>query len=435
MQTRPTDQADRRDPTDGSRARSNLTRVYVAAGGIITVGASLAVFLSNFAHSPLQLVLLTLSVLAGGAVVIAVLVALLRHWNRRIRVPLVGVLIVGVLLASGAVVLVYRRGGPPLSEVTIAVGSEDVDLFNDSGLKDVLADHGLQMTATAFGSLTIATDVRANDYDLALPSSAVTTDALLDNVGRSAPARPLFTTPLVVLTWKPLRAALERAGLATLGSDGMYQFHIGKYLDLARRGVTWTQLAGDAYPNPQHVQLRITDPGQSNSGLMFLAAASYVLNSDAVVSDPQQAAAIATRLKPLLDSMGELDTSTKYLFDEYLSQGMSGRPLVLSYESLYVARVMQGGLPPDAVMMYVDPIVNSEHTLVQLNGGLSRRGFDALTNDPKVQQIAEAPYGFRGDPAYVANMSHRGIAVEQNLDAIPVPKLGRLKEMLDVLAG
>jgi hypothetical protein len=154
-----------------------------------------------------------------------------------------------------------------------------------------------------------------------------------------------------------------------------------------------------------------------------------------VISDPRQAGAIARQIKPLLDSMGELDTSTKYLFDEYLSQGMSGRPLVLSYESLYVARSLQGGLPPDAVMMYVDPVVNSEHTLVQLNDGLGRQGFNALTNDPRVQQIAEASSGFRGDPAYVANMSQRGIAVEQNLDAIPVPKLARLKEMLDVLAG
>jgi hypothetical protein len=440
------------DPPSGGRGggrdgepprKVSFSGTSITVVSVLAAAGGLAPFIQGYAKTPLELILFTVLALAIGTAVLVTPFVIRAHGHRRVQARLVvvvisGALAVAVSLALGAGVAILLRPGSAPTRVSIAVGSEDLPLFNDGELRDDLKAHGIQVTATPMGSLTMANEIKDRNYDLALPSSEPTTRAVHKKVdptnGPANPDHPLFTTPLVVMTWKSVLEGLKESGVASQQSDGLWQFHVGRYLDVVHQGLTWDQLPGNTYSNPQRVLLRTTDPAQSNSGLMFLGAASYVVNGNSVMTE-QQVAATAAQLKPMYDALGELPTTTKDLFDEYLSDGSGGLPLILTYESLYVAQRLADNLPADAVMMYLDPVVTSAHTLVQLDTAAGRQAFQVMITDQNVVRIAQLRYGFRPltNSTFVADMRARGIAVDTNLPAITVPELDPLLELANDL--
>lgn len=345
-----------------------------------------------------------------------------------------------LLLGTGVVLTKLPAAAPsgPTVAISLAVGSEDLGLLDNRQVQADFQAHGYAVTATGFGSYTIATQVDLSKYTLALPSSEVFTDALRAKVGAQQPSAPLFTTPLVVLTWQPLLPLLQTLKLATPNADGTWTFHIQRYVELADKNTLWSSIPGNTfYQNPNQVQLRMTDPAESNSGAMFVAAAGYALNNGSVVSTPAQVASVAAQLVPLFQNEGEMYDTTDHLFSDYETEGESGAPLVLSYESEFVGAKLTdpAGLPPGAVMMYTDPAIDSDHTILSLDDSVGPAFLSFIAGDKTFQQIAENDYGFRSGPDFVHDMSQRGITVAANLFPSPTPQLADLKELIDDATG
>ncbi len=80
---------------------------------------------------------------------------------------------------------------------------------------------------------------------------------------------------------------LAANGLATLTGKSTGTLLMGPFLKAAAEDRTWQQLSGAS----AHAELtgtvfvKTTDPASSNSGALFLAAASNVANGNSVVAD------------------------------------------------------------------------------------------------------------------------------------------------------
>jgi hypothetical protein len=95
-------------------------------------------------------------------------------------------------------------------------------------------------------------------------------------------------------------------------------------------------------------------------------------------------------------------SSSEKPFDDYLSQGIGSKPMVMIYEAQFLGEQMnadtKSAITPDMVLMYPSPNVLSKHTVVPLTKNGDAVG-QLLSNDPTLAKLA-AQYGFRpADPS------------------------------------
>ncbi|WP_205361409.1 hypothetical protein [Actinacidiphila acididurans] len=321
----------------------------------------------------------------------------------------------------------------PQVAIKIAVGSEDRGLFEDPQAQKDFKTHGYKVTVSPFGSFAIAEQTDLSTYGLVLPSSTTATDALKARVHKQLSDEQLFTSPLVALTWKPLLPQLQTLGIATQSTtDGLWHFDVGAYLRASAQAKKWETPAG---LSGHQVLLETTDPELSNSGAMFVGSAASDIDKGAVANTPGQIACAAGVLAPVLNAQGQQKSTTDQLFETYETGGLTGKPLVLSYESEFVGAALAGTLPEDAVMMYLDPEVGSDHSLVALSDNDDARAFTSfLKNDETFQRIMEHTYGFRPLGAlhddFADYMNAHGVPVATDLAPVPTPRLKDLKEII-----
>ena len=176
-----------------------------------------------------------------------------------------------------------------------------------------------------------------------------------------------------------------------------------------------------------------TDVRTSNSAAMYLAIASYVGNGNNIVQDPSQAAAVLPKVEPLFLRQGYSSASSEGPFQDYLTIGMGKTPMVLVYESQFVARAAanDGSLTKDMLLMYPSPTVYSKHTLVPLTSAGNQVG-QLLSSDPELQRLA-IKYGFRTGNAAAFNsfVSSHKVSLPQTLfNVIEPPTYENLESMI-----
>jgi len=282
------------------------------------------------------------------------------------------------------------RPSPSLKTIQVAAGSEDLPFLQDPTAVGEFKRYGLNVEAIPYGSGQLAFNEPTAGYSAFFLSSTVFAEMAEARLGTSAVSEP-FSTPLVVLTWQPLIPLLQTLGIV----NGSGQFDIGKYLDVASKGVRWTGTRGNTfYHNSARVLLRMTNPTESDSGAMFVAAASYVLNKGNVLTGISQVQPIASQIANVLRGLGELQPTTYLLFQQYLTEGVKGAPLVLGYQSEFVGeqRSSPGKIPRGAVMLQLNFTVDCIHTVVPFND--DGRTFGTVLNDPVMQKLASGKYGF-----------------------------------------
>ncbi len=303
-----------------------------------------------------------------------------------------------VLLAGGimAAVLVDRDKGQSTATTTVrgVIGSEKADFFADPDVVRAFADHGLTVRTETSGSWAMDS-LDTSGYDFAFPSSSAPADALRSrSKDPGGPLRP-FYSPLVVAAHRDAAEVLAANGLATLQSGQPGILRMDAYLKAMQKNTTWQQLRGSAAHSELTGTLFVTstDPLSSNSGALYLAAASYVANGGAVVADSHGVAATAPLLHKLIAVQGAQQSSSDAPFRDFLS-GV-GNPLVLVYESQVASLLVrhQAGELGDLVLLYPDTTVSSDHTLVPFTGN-GRRVGELLRDDPRLRQLA-VRYGFR----------------------------------------
>ena len=212
-------------------------------------------------------------------------------------------LIVAAVVVAGAIALLSGEsgGGSPspepstdqAEELTVVrgvIGSEKESLFADPEARAIFARYGLDVQVTTSGSWAMAERPGIEEADFASPSSEIAAAHLADVHGDAvlSTTRP-FYSPLALATGDAALDVLSQNGIAEQ-RDGVWYLDMAAYLVAVAEGRRWTDLVGsDAYPSSRNVMVTTTDVRSSNSALMYLCLASYVLNGNAVVTSEDAA--------------------------------------------------------------------------------------------------------------------------------------------------
>jgi len=186
------------------------------------------------------------------------------------------------------------------------------------------------------------------------------------------------------------------------------------------------------------VLISSTDIRQSNSAAMYLSMASYVANGDTIVSSPEAQAAVIDQMAALFLEQGFSASSSDAPFEDYLSQGIGSKPMVMVYEAQFLGREMSGdgAITDDMVLMYPDPTVFSKHTVVPLTDNGDTVG-QMLATDPRLAKLA-ALYGFRPADAsvFADQLTSHGIAVPPTpVNVVEPPSYETLESMINEISA
>ncbi len=377
---------------------------------------------------------------------------------------IVGNVLAVLLIAGVAAAVALGRdsgtgdGGPAAKTVRGVIGSEKAEFFADPDTVKALAAKGFTVRTETSGSWAMDR-LPLKGYDFAFPGSKAPADELSRSAGaRGGPLRP-FHSPLVVVAHRNAAEVLAANGLARLransadGPDGASRpdasdgadsapkwatqgtLLMGPYLAAAEDDRTWQQLKG-ALGHAElsgTVFITSTDPVTSNSGALYLAAASYVADGGRVATDARAVERTAPLMRKLVQVQGAQQTSSDAPFRDFIS-GV-GNPLVLVYES-QVASLLMGSQRQeigDLVVLYPDTTVSSDHTLVPLTDEGRELG-ELLSTDPGLRKLA-VRHGFRPQGAaaeFTAATAGHTAYLDQRLTGVrqaPVPTAEVLRSM------
>ncbi|MEU5328257.1 hypothetical protein AB0G65_18535 [Streptomyces parvus] len=372
-------------------------------------------------------------------------------WVRRI----VGIVLAVLLIAGVAAAVTLGRdsrsggdSGTAAKTVRGVIGSEKAEFFADPDTVKALAAKGFTIRTETSGSWAMDR-LPLEGYDFAFPGSKAPADELgRRDAARGGPLRP-FHSPLVVVAHRNAAEVLAANGLARLraadgsggsgGSGGKWATQgtllMGPYLAAAEDDRTWQQLKGAS----GHAELSgtvfitSTDPVTSNSGALYLAAASYVAEGGRVATDARAVERTAPLMRKLVQVQGAQQTSSDAPFRDFIS-GV-GNPLVLVYESQVASLLMSSQRQEvgDLVVLYPDTTVSSDHTLVPLTDHGRELG-ELLSTDPVLRKLA-VRHGFRPQGAaaeFTAATAGHTAYIDQRLTGVrqaPVPTAELLRSM------
>ncbi|MFD8864934.1 hypothetical protein ACFV1F_11295 [Streptomyces sp. NPDC059590] len=345
-------------------------------------------------------------------------------------------IVLAVLLIGGVAVAVVagrdKDKGTATTTVRGVIGSEKAEFFADPDVVKALAAKGFTVKTETSGSWAME-NLPLKGYDFAFPSSESPAAELARKAGVSGtPLRP-FYSPLVVVAHRNAAGVLADNGLATLTGKNTGTLKMAAYLKAAKEDGTWQQLKGSGKYSELNgvVSITSTDPSQSNSGALYLAAASYVENGGRIVANDQDIARTAPLMKKLISVQGAQQSGSDAPFRDFISG--AANPLVLVYESQVASLLMQKQDVGDMVVLYPDVTVNSDHTLVPLTSEGRKLG-ELLSGDKKLRELA-VRHGFRPQgaaPEFIAATAPHTAYLNQRLTGVrqaPVPKAEVLRDL------
>ncbi|GGK66204.1 substrate-binding domain-containing protein [Streptomyces flaveus] len=350
---------------------------------------------------------------------------------RRIVAVVLAVFLIGGVAAA---VVAGREGqdkGTATKTVRAVIGSEKAEFFADPDVVKALAAKGYTVETETSGSWAME-GLDLKGYDFAFPGSQAPAAELAKKYGVRQPLPRPFYSPLVVVAHRNAAEVLAANGLATV-NKGNGTLKMGAYLDAAHANRTWQQLKGaDKYGElTGTLFVSTTDPTSSNSGALYLAAASYVAAGGRVAADTSAVDETAPLMRKLISVQGAQQTSSDATFRDFIS-GV-GNPLVLVYESQVASLLMRGQSVDDLIVLYPDTTANSDHTVVPLTEEGRALG-ELLSTDKELRKLA-VRHGFRPQDAsaeFTAATAAHTTYLNQKLTGVrqaPVPASKVLHEM------
>lgn len=344
----------------------------------------------------------------------------------KLRAPhYIGIVLIAVGIIAAIVIQLTGIGrttaGNPFggtTRVNGVVGSEKMSFFEDERVREVFAEHGLDVQVSSSGSWRMASIDGLAENDFAFPASAIAAQNITTQVeGVVGTSQPFFS-PMAIATFEPIMQVLERGGVASKDGAGHWQLDMAAYLGLVANDTRWNQLEGGAetYPSPRSVLITSTDIRTSNSAGMYLALAAYTLNGNAVVADRAVADQHLPLLTSLFTSQGFSGASSTAPFEDYLSQGMGAVPMVMIYEGQFLEEQLRehSRIGDGMVLAYPSPTIFSQHSGVTFSEQ-GEQVMRLLESDPTLAQLL-VEHGFRptGDnsAAFSTFLSERGIEGE-----------------------
>ncbi|HZX40179.1 MAG TPA: hypothetical protein VFF37_17975 [Streptomyces sp.] len=355
--------------------------------------------------------------------------------------------IIGIVLAVlliggvGAAVVKGREQDTSTAPKTVrgVIGSEKAEFFADPDVVKALAAQGFTVKTETAGSWAME-ELNLKGYDFAFPSSKAPADALAEKYRARQPLPRPFYSPLVVVAHRAAASVLAENGLATLDKDGgRGTLKTAEYLKAAEQDRTWQRLKGAERHAELTGTLYITsaDPLSSNSGALYLAAASYVAAGGRVAANSADIDRTAPLMQKLIRVQGAQQASSDAPFRDFISG--AGNPLVLVYEQQVASLLVQKQQVDDLTVLYPDTTTTSDHTVVPLSDNGRALG-ELLSSDPTLRKLA-VRHGFRpqGDAhEFTAATAAHTQYLNQKLTGVrqaPVPASAVLHEMAQRARG
>ena len=330
--------------------------------------------------------------------------------NKKIA-AIAGAAIIVVLVAVLGIAVASKFGfslfGKPKTEVTAVVGSEKEAFFKDQRVVEAFANKGFTVKVTTAGSLAMAQNEATTNNDFAFPSSESSGQAV--QKAFKDKARNTYTpffSPIAIATFEPVVQVLAKNGVAH-ENQGIWEIDMAKYLKLVKDKKRWSDLKGNkAYKPQRNVLITSTDIRKSNSAVMYMTLASYVMNNNSVVTDKGAAEAQVDDLSKLFLNQGYAQGSSAAPFERYLSRGMGEAPMVIAYEGQFLGEetAQNSRIRDNMVLAYPNPTVFSTHTGVTFteNGD---KVMELLSNDEELAKLL-AEHGFRSNGPHSATFDN-----------------------------
>lgn len=361
---------------------------------------------------------------------------------KKIIAPILLLLIVAVLAAIGYVAFSKFQKENSIQIVTGLIGSEKKPFFDDLEVQRILKEtYQIEVSYETVGSRRIATNGGANGtvdkYDFAFPSGVPAATKIKNDFKVKKDYR-VFFTPMTIASWQPVVEVLERNGIVSKRESYYGILDMQQLLDLMKNQTRWQDMPNNkGFDIGRQILIKSTDIRSSNSAAMYLSLASYLLNNDQIVSSPDQAVNMVPKVLPLFANQGFLAGSSATPFEDYLIKGMGNSPLVMMYESQYLfqASSPSGGLRPNMVLLYPEPTIFTQHTLMAMDDKGVTLG-EALTTDEALQRLA-IKHGFRSNNTaliqdFEKNLKENGLAniPSQLNEVIDPPSYDNLEKMI-----
>ncbi|MFI6511612.1 hypothetical protein ACIBCT_28755 [Streptosporangium sp. NPDC050855] len=290
------------------------------------------------------------------------------------------------------------------------------DFFNDEEVQRLLLKHNMRVEVTARGSSEVVYEVvnqKTQYYDFAFPSGQPAAD-LIDSdrrkEGRYVRTTRLFTSPIVLASYREYAETLVRNGVADRHSGGpdralYYTLDTAKFIELGKRGDTWNDIgigtytapSGRSITNGNRVLAQTAGVCRSNSGATYLGLVAFVENDDQPVQTEAEVKRIAKEVRPLIVATGmpESDLWLIYVTPEGKSQG----PVVVVYEHQFFAyqqdhRRRTGRPDTERVLLYPKQELQTDPGYISLNTDDGDRLGELLLKDSALR-YRMAELGFR----------------------------------------
>lgn len=335
-----------------------------------------------------------------------------------------------------------RQRAFEIKTVSGLIGSEKKDFFDDADVKAILkSKYKLDIDYETVGSRRIAVEGGAkgtvDKYDFAFPAGTPAAEKIRRDFNSKSTYR-VFFTPMTIASWQPVVQVLENNGIVKKHQDYYGILDMAALANLMENNTRWQDVPNNtSFQVGRKVLVKSTNILSSNSAAMYLSLASYLANNNNIVSDDEQINTVIPKVAPLFTSQGFLAGSSATPFEDYLIKGMGNSPLVMIYESqfLYQASLHNGSIRDDMVLLYPEPTIFTQHTLLAMTEAGKTLG-DALSTDAELQKLA-IKHGFRSnDTALVGefqkNVQANGLKdVPANLnEVIDPPSYEILEKMI-----
>lgn len=309
---------------------------------------------------------------------------------------IIGLIIFATIAAVAVIVVVTSGKTSQTYTIEGYIGGEKKGFFQDQEVIDILADKfGLEVDYTKAGSVEMVQYEDYGDYDFLFPSSQMALEIFkIEQEEKLQKSDKVFNSPIVLYSWKNVADALISESIVQIKDGSYYVSDFPKLIAYIEAETAWESIGLNLYGN---INIICTDPNRSNSGNMYLGLLANLLNDAETVTE-DIAYDIGLRAKDILDRLGYMEYSSGNLFSSYIEKGMGSSPIIVGYENQLVEFALEN---PDiweqvknqVVIMYPEPTVWSEHTVIALNDDGSLL-IDAL-NDESLQTIAWKKHGFR----------------------------------------
>lgn len=276
-----------------------------------------------------------------------------------------------------------------------------------------------------------------NKVDVVWPSSEIPVDQIKSKYGsKIRKSVSVGYSPMIVATWAPIKDLLQQNGLIKQ-ENGINFIDIQKLIKLTIDNKKWNELNGsDKYYNSRKtVLIKTTDPNKSNSGLLYMALSSYIMNDFKVINDTT-VSAVLQKIRPLFDLQGYKSSTSAIPWNDFLNKGRGDTPLVWIYEAQFINYVYQNGYKvgdTEIVQLYLEPTIWSNHVLMSLSDK-GDKFVDALTTDEDLQKIFNE-YGFRNNykngQYFYKYFIDKKVTIPENLNQVAAPsQFSAMKSLL-----